>query len=112
MTDDGALVIGARCTDEECDWGPLGADGPDTWRLVEQFRREHEADTDHTTTVEVVRQRTILDGAGIDEATLALADEQSITIEWVCPECGQTADETEGMRRCPDCGEPFREALP
>jgi hypothetical protein len=28
-SDDGALVVGARCTDEDCDWGPLGAVNPD-----------------------------------------------------------------------------------
>ena len=54
-TTDGALVTGARCTADECDWGPLGVDDPNTWRFVEDFRREHADETDYTTTDEVVR---------------------------------------------------------
>jgi rubredoxin len=109
---DGALVVGARCTEESCDWGPMGADDPNTWRLVEDFRREHEDETDHTTTVEVVRQRTIVDGGGLDSVTLDIAEEGAVAIEWVCPECEQTAADLDAGRRCPDCDEPFREALP
>ena len=112
-TDDGAVVVGARCTDENCDWGPLGDTDPDRWRLVERHRLSHEEDTGHTTTVEMIRQRTILDGTpGPDGLILDLATEQSVAIEWVCPECERTAADLDAARRCPDCGEAFRETLP
>ena len=109
---DGALVVGARCTEENCDWGPMGADDPNTWRLVEDFRREHEDETGHTTTVEVVRHRTIVEGRGLDGVTLGIAEERAVAIEWVCPECEQTAADLDAGRRCPNCDEPFREAFP
>lgn len=111
--DDGALVVGARCTDEDCDWGPVGTADPDRWRLVERHRLSHEKDTDHMTTVEMIRQRTILnDTRALDGVTLGIAAEQSVAIEWVCPKCEQTAADLDAVRRCPDCHEPFREALP
>ena len=91
---------------------PLGVDDPNTWRFVEDFRREHADETDYTTTDEVVRQRTILDGGGLDGVTLDIAEEGAVVIEWVCPECEQTAADLDAGRRCPDCDEPFREALP
>ena len=44
--------------------------------------------------------------------TLDIAEEGAVAIEWVCPECEQTAADLNAGRRCPDCDEPFREALP
>jgi rubrerythrin len=112
-TEDGALVIGARCTDEDCDWGLLGTTDPDHWRLVERHRLSHESETGHTTTVETVQQRTLLDGRrGLDGVMLDMAAKQGIAIEWVCPECERTAADLDATRQCPDCDEPFREALP
>jgi rubrerythrin len=111
-TEDGALVIGARCTDEDCDWGPFGAADPTRWRVVERHRLDHERETGHTTTVEATQQRTILDGAAMGDATIDIAEEQSARVAWVCPECERTASDLDAARRCPDCGEPFREALP
>jgi rubrerythrin len=61
----------------------------------------------------MIRQRTILDGRyALDGVTLDMATEQSVAIEWVCPECGRTAADLDALRRCPDCDEPFREVLP
>jgi len=110
---DGALVVGAQCTEESCEWGPFGADDPVRWRVVERERRRHEDETDHTTTVKVVRQRTIRkDPTELTEVTLNIAEDEGVTIEYVCPECGQTAEMLGAVRTCPDCDEPFREGLP
>lgn len=110
---DGALVIGARCTDDDCDWGPLGVDDPDHWDLVERHRLTHEEETNHTVTVETVRQRTILVGK-FDHIEVSdfLLENADAVIEWLCPACERTAEELNASKRCPDCGEPFREVHP
>jgi rubrerythrin len=110
---DGTIVIGVRCLDDDCDWGPLGTDDPSTWDIVEQFRLDHETEMGHQTTVETVRQRTILAGAfdhmAFSDYLIEHADE---VIEWLCPECERTADELDASKRCPDCGKAFREVHP
>ncbi len=107
-------MIGTRCLDDECDWGPLGTDDPSTWEIVEQFRLDHETETGHQTTVETVRQRTILANSldGMEFAEFLIDDVADDRIEWVCPECDRTAEEMDATKRCPSCDEPFREVLP
>lgn len=110
---DGALVIGARCTADGCDW-ELGTDDPDHWDIVERLRLDHEEETGHTVTVETLRQRTIVakksDEWSLGEWTIDnVADD---VIEWICPDCEKTSEELEATKRCPDCDEPFREVLP
>lgn len=113
MKQDGITVIGARCTDEDCDWGPYGTDDPTTWDIVESFRRDHEDETGHIVTVETVEQRTILaNRSEMYGVTLNIAEKQGIEIYWMCPECERTAEELNAAKRCPDCDEPFREVLP
>lgn len=113
MKQDGRTVIGARCTTDGCEWGPLGTDDPTTWDIVERYRLDHEDETGHTVTVEAVRQRTILaDRFAMRDATLDLAEEQNARIRWICPECKRDAEELEATKRCPDCGDPFREVVP
>ena len=113
MRKDGITVIGARCTDDDCDWGPLGTDRPESWDIVERMRLEHEEDTGHTVTVEAVEQKTILVGSwGMGEAGIDMAIEAGVGIEWVYPECEKTAEKLDAGKNCPNCDEPFREAWP
>lgn len=112
MQQDGALIIGARCTDDDCDW-LLGTDDPDHWDIIERLRLEHEDETGHQVTVETVRQQTILaEKMSMMDATLDIASEQDIEIDWICPECEQSAEDLGATKRCPECDEPFREVLP
>lgn len=103
------LIIGWTCDD--CDEA-IG-DEPNMWDLVERFRKEHEEETGHTTTVQVVEEQRILPSLGdrmtIGEATLDLADGE---IDWICPECHRSGEELETTKRCPDCDERLREVLP
>lgn len=113
LKQDGVVVIGARCTDEDCDWKPLGTDDTRHWDIIERLRLEHEEETGHTVTVETVEQKTILaERMSMMDTTLELADRAGVGIEWVCPECERTAEELDAGRRCPDCQVPFREAWP
>ena len=104
------LIIGWTCDD--CDEA-IG-DEPSVWDLAERFRKEHEEETGHTTTVEVVHEERILptmkDRMAVGEAMLDLAEGERI--ECLCPECLRTGEELETTNRCPDCGEPLREVLP
>lgn len=113
MQQDGALIIGARCLDEDCDWQPVGTDDPHHWDIIERLRLSHEDETGHQTTVETVEQRTILaEKMSMMDATLNIAAEQGIAIEWICPECEKPGEELGTTNQCPDCGEPLREVLP
>lgn len=113
MQQDGQIVVGARCLDDDCDW-MLGTDDPvRSWDLVERLRLDHEDDTGHQTTIEVVQQRTILAGKldSMDLGEYLIDNIADSEIEWLCPDCEQTADELNASKRCPNCEEPFREVL-
>jgi Zn finger protein HypA/HybF involved in hydrogenase expression len=103
------LIIGWTCDD--CD-KQIG-DEPGMWDLAEKFRKEHEAETGHTTTVEVIEEQRILpsqaDRMAVGEATIDIADSE---IDWICPECGCSGEELGTTKRCPDCDERLREVLP
>jgi hypothetical protein len=102
-------IIGWTCDD--CD-KQIG-DEPEMWDLAEEFRKEHEAETGHTTTVEVIEEKRILpsqaDRMAIGETTIEIADSE---IDWICPECGRSGEELGTTRRCQDCDERLREVLP
>jgi hypothetical protein len=106
------LVIGWTCDD--CDRAV--GDEPRMWDLAERLREEHEEESGHTTTVEVVEESRILpsqvDRMEIGESMLDLAETRSNRIEWICPECQRTGEQLDTNKRCPDCDERFREVLP
>jgi len=106
------VVIGWRCDD--CD-EHLGGEIREH-DLVERFRKEHEDETGHTTTVEAHREERILpsstDRHKIGEAMLELAEQNHDRIDWICPECGKTGGELNTSKRCPDCDERLREVMP
>ena len=108
------LVVGATCRDDECDWGPLGADDPArSWDIIERLRIDHEDETGHQTRVECVREERILpewsDRDRVGEHLLELADAE---VEHVCPECDRVASESDPAKRCPECDEPWRQVVP
>lgn len=111
-TDPENIIIGWTC--EDCD-ETIG-DGPSMWDLAEKLRKEHEEETGHTTTVEVVEEKRILpsqtDRMDIGETMLEIAEERSDRIEWICPECERTGEELNTTNRCPDCDERLREVMP
>ena len=103
------LVIGWTCDD--CDEA-IG-DEPRMWDLAEKFRKEHEEETGHTTTVEVVDEKRILpsqaDRMDLGEHVIEIADAE---VDWICPECSRSGEDLGTTRRCPDCDERLREVLP
>ena len=108
-TDDDRIIIGWTCDD--CDEA-LGED-VSAHDLVEELRKDHEADTGHTTTVEVYRERRIIpstrDRVDLGEYLIETADAE---IEWICPECERSGEELNTTKRCPDCDERLREVHP
>ncbi|UXF50812.1 MAG: hypothetical protein HQRvContig01_12 [Haloquadratum phage sp.] len=111
------VVVGARCTADDCDWTPLGTDRPAReWDLIERLRQDHEDDTGHRTTVECYRESRIVpdgnDRMVLGEAVLELAEERGDRVDWICPECHRSGEELETTKRCPDCDERLREVLP
>lgn len=110
MTDEAErLVIGWTCDD--CDEA-IG-DEPRIWDLAEEFRKEHEEKTGHTTTVEVVEEKRILpsqaDRMDLGEHVIEMADDE---VDWICPECHLSGEDLGTTKRCPDCDERLREVLP
>lgn len=114
MTDTSAsdterLVIGWTCDD--CDES-IG-DEPRMWDLAEKLRKEHEEETGHTTTVEVVEEKRILpsqaDRMDLGDHVIEMADGE---VDWICPECRRSGEDLGTTNRCPDCDERLREVLP
>jgi len=109
MSETPRVVIGWRC--EGC--GETLGGGVDEHDLVERLRKEHEAETGHTTTVEAVREHRIVpsttDRMDLGEWTIEAADAE---IFWICPECERTGEELNTTKRCPDCDERLKEAHP
>jgi len=109
---EGRHLIGWECDD--CDKA-LG-DEPRMWDLAEEFRKEHEEETGHTTTVCVINEQRILpsqdDRIEVGESMLKIAEERSDRIEWICPECERSGEELNASKRCPDCDERLREVMP
>lgn len=103
------IIIGWTCDD--CDEA-IG-DEPNMWDLVERFRKEHEVETGHTTTVHVVREERIIPSMGdrmsLGEYVIESADDE---IMWICPECGRSGKEMNATKRCRGCDERLREVLP
>lgn len=109
---DPRVIIGWRCDDcEEYLGGEVHEHD-----LVEQLRKEHEEETEHTTTVEAIREERIvpssMDRHELGEAMLELAERNHDRIEWICPGCEQSDEELNASKRCPDCGERLREVMP
>lgn len=107
------VFVGARCTDDDCDW-TLGTDDPArSWDIVERLRMDHEDETGHQVTVECIHEQRILPGEGdrmkVGDYVLDVADDE---ILWICPECERTGEELETTKRCPNCDERLREVLP
>lgn len=107
------LVGGVTCRDESCDFA-LGTDHPaERWDLIERMRVQHEDKTGHQTHVECLRESRIIpdwsDRDALSEAVMAVADD---AIEYVCPECDHVATHSDPQKRCPDCNERWRQALP
>ena len=109
---EGRTLIGWEC--EDCDEA-LG-DNPRMWDLAEKLRKEHEAETGHSTTVRVIEEQRILPSQGdrmeIGESMLEIAEERHDRIEWICPECERTGEELNSTKRCPNCDERLREVFP
>jgi len=105
----GRLIIGWRC--DECEQ-KLG-DEPKSYDIAEKLRKDHEEETGHTTTVEVIREQRIVasqtDRLNLGEYVVEMADGE---IEWICPKCKQRSADLGTTKRCPDCGERYREVLP
>jgi len=110
--EDCPIVIGWVC--EDCDEEVGGL--PRIWDLAESLRKDHEEESGHTTTVRVVEEERIIpsqrDRMEIGESMLAIAEERSERIEWICPECHRTGEELNATKRCPDCDERLREVMP
>jgi len=83
------------------------------WDLAEKFRKEHEEETGHMTTVEVVEEKRILpsqaDRMDLGERIIEMADAE---VDWICPECHRSGEDLGTTNRCPDCDERLREVLP